>query len=98
LEARTPEAGQVTGHWTVAAMPVGLPVAIVLHHLLPGRQELGGAPAPIRERGPGPPYGRRTEPTIGARRDNRAAALEQAPAEQCPEEVEEAQIGATWHV
>ena len=77
---------------------LGLPVALVLPHLLPSSQELGGAPAPLRERGPGPPYGRRTEPKIGERRDDRAAALEQAPAEQCPEEVEEAQIGVNGHV
>ena len=97
-EARPPEAGQVTGHWPVAAMPVGLPVTIVLHHLLPGSQELCGAPATICECGPGPPHGRRTEPKIGECGDDRAAALEQAPAEQRPQEVKEPQIGANGYM
>jgi hypothetical protein len=38
---------------------VGLPMAVVLHHALPGSQGLRGAPAPIRTCGPDPPHGRR---------------------------------------
>ena len=79
-------------------MPVGLPVALVLHHLLPGSQELCGAPVTIRQGDPGPPHGRRTEPKISECGDDRAAALEQTPAEQCPQEVKEPQIGANGHV
>ena len=98
LQTRTPEASQVTGHGALAPMPVGLPAAIVLDDTLPGGQEPRGVPAPIREGGPGPPHGRRTEPEIGECGDERAATLEQPPTEQRPQEVEKAQIGTHGHV
>jgi hypothetical protein len=79
-------------------MPVRLPLAVVLHHALPGGQEWRDAPAPIRECGPGPPHGCRTETKIGECRNDRATTLEQAPTEQRPQEVEKAQIGPKRHI
>jgi hypothetical protein len=79
-------------------MPVGLPLAVVLHHALPGGQELRDAPAPICECGPGPPHGRRTETKIGECGNDRTATLEQAPTEQRPQEVEKAQIGPKRYI
>ena len=79
-------------------MPVGLPVGLVLHHLRPGRQERRGAPATLRQGGPSPPNGCRTEPKISEGGDERTATLEQAPAEQGPQPVEEPQIGTNGYV
>jgi hypothetical protein len=93
LETGPPATDQVTGAGTVAPLPVGLPRAGVLPHALPGGEELGEAPAPIRECGPGPPHGRRTETQIGACGKNRAATLEQAPTQQRPQEVAKAHMG-----
>jgi hypothetical protein len=88
-----PETDQVPGDGTVAPLPVGLPLAVVLHHALPGAQERRDAPAPLRECGPGSPHGRCTETTCGECRKDGAATLEQASAEQRPQEVEKAQSG-----
>src|SRR5256885_11538359 len=93
LETWPPETHQVTGDGTVAPMPVSLPLAVVLHHALPGSQELRDAPAPIGECSPGPPHRRRTETQIGECGDDRAAPLEPAPPEQPPPEVEK---GPNW--
>src|SRR5262249_35648934 len=98
LETWPPETNQVTGDGTVAPMPVGLPLAVGLHHALPGGQERRDAPAPIRECGPGPPHGRRTKTKIGECGNDRATTLEQAPTEERPQEVEKAQIGPKRHI
>jgi hypothetical protein len=88
LEAWTPEAHEVAGHRAVAPMPVGLPMAVVLDHVLPGGQKLRRTPVTIRECGPGPPHSCRTETESSESGDDRAAALEQAPTEQRPQEME----------
>jgi hypothetical protein len=79
-------------------MPVGLPAAVVLDHVLPGSQEPRCVPGPIRECGPGTPPSRRGETQGSEARDNGAAALEQATAAQHPEEMEETQIGANGYI
>jgi len=97
VQARTPEADQITSHRTVAPVPVGLPMALVVDQLLPGRQEPRGVPAPIRECSPRTPHRRRRETEGSEAGDDGAAALEQAPAEEHPEQVEEAQIRTDGH-
>src|SRR2546421_1596469 len=94
LETWPPEPHQVTGDGTVAPMPVSLPLAVVLHHALPGSQELRDAPAPIGECSPGPPHGRRTETKIGECGNDRAPTLEQTPPEQRPQKGGKAQNGS----
>jgi hypothetical protein len=79
-------------------MPVGLPATVVLDHVLPGSQEPRCVPVPIRECGPGAPHSRRGETKVSEARDNGTTALEQATAEQHPEEMEEPQIGANGYV
>jgi len=98
VETWPPEPDQITGNGPVAPMPVSLPLAVVLHHALPGGPERRDAPAPIRECGPGPPHGRRTATKIGKCGNDRTATLEQAPTEQCPQEVEKAYIGPKRHI
>ena len=78
-------------------MPVGVPVTVVLDHVLPGGQQPRDAPAPIRECGPGTPHSRGWEPEVGEAGDDCAAALEQATAEEHPQQMEETQIGADGH-
>jgi hypothetical protein len=78
-------------------VPVGLPVAVVLDHLLPGGQELRRAPATICERCPGTPHDRCWETEGGQAGNDGAAALEQATAEEHPQQVEETQIRAKGH-
>jgi hypothetical protein len=90
LEPWPPELDEVTGDGTIAAMPVGLPLTVVLHYALPDGQELRGTPVSISQGGPGPPHGCGTEPEIGECGDDCAAALEQASTEQRPQEVEKA--------
>jgi len=90
LQARPPDAHEITSHRAVAPMPVGLPMAVVLYHALPSGQERRNAPASIRQGSPGPPHGRGTETAIGECGDDRTAALEQATTEQRPQEVEKA--------
>jgi hypothetical protein len=79
-------------------MPVGLPAAILLDDPLPGGQELHGVPTTISQCGPGPPHGCCIEAKIGERGDECAMTLEQTPTEQCPQEVEKAQIGTNGHM
>ena len=79
-------------------MPVGLPAAVVLDHVLPGGQEPRCVPASIRERGPGTPRRRCSETKVRETRDDSAAALQQATAEQHPKEMEEPQIGANGYL
>ena len=97
LPAWPPEAHEVTGDWAVAPMPMGVPGAVVLEHARPGGQALRCVPAPIGESGPCTPHGRSGEPQVGEPRENRPTALEQAAAEEPPQQVEEAQIGANGH-
>jgi hypothetical protein len=78
-------------------MPGGVPVAVVLDHALPGVQKLRRAPMSIGESRPRTSHGCSGEPKGGEPRDNGSAALEQATAEEHPEEVDEAQIGAHGH-
>src|SRR5262249_45173621 len=93
-----PKAHEITGPGAVAPVLVGLPVAVVLDHLLPGGQEPRRVPASIRERGPGAPRRRRGETNIGERRENRPTALEQAPTQERPQEVEKAEVGSKRHI
>ena len=84
LKTRTPEADQVTRDRTVAPVPVGLPVTIVLDQLLPGSQQPRCVSATIRECGPGTPHSGSGESEVGQARDDGATALEQATAEEHP--------------
>jgi hypothetical protein len=78
-------------------VPVGLPGAVVLDDLLTGDQEPRRVPATIRERRPSTPHDRCWEPESGEAGNDGAAALEQATAEEHPQQVEEAQIRANGH-
>ena len=89
VEAWTPEAHQVTGDRAVAPMPVGLPVTFVVDQVVPGGQEPWRVPAPIRERGPRTPHSRLWQPEGGKAGDDRPTALEQATAEEHPQQMEE---------
>jgi hypothetical protein len=79
-------------------VPVGLPLAIVLPHALPGGEERREAPAPLRQGGPGPPHGRRPATQSGECGHDCPATLEQAPTEQRPQEVEKAPIGPKRYI
>jgi hypothetical protein len=78
-------------------MPVGLPPALVVDQLLPGRQEPRSVPAPIRERSPRTPHRRLRATKVSEARDNGTAALEQAPTQAHPEQMAEAQMRANRH-
>lgn len=97
MQTRPPEAHEVTGPRAIAPVPVGLPGAIVQDHLLPGDQETGRLPATIRERCPSPPQRRCGEAEGCQAGNDRATALEQAAAEEHPQEVEKAQIDPKRH-
>jgi hypothetical protein len=69
-------------------------MTVILDHLVPRGQQPRDAPATIRECGPGTPHCSGREPEGGHARDDRAATLEQAPAEEHPQQMAEPQIGA----
>ena len=93
LKPRTKEADQVTGDRAIAPVLVGLQAALFTDELLPGAQQLGGVPLAIRQSRPAAPDGMCSQPQIGKPRDDGPTALEQATAEQHPQQMEEPQIG-----
>ena len=93
LEPRAKEADQVTSHWTIAPVLVGSKGRFLPHELFPGPQQLLGLPLAIRQSGPAAPDGIRRKSEIGESRKHCPTALEQATAEQHPQQMEETQIG-----
>jgi hypothetical protein len=56
-----------------------------------------GLPLAIRQSGPAAPDGIRSQAELGASRDHGSTALESAPAEQHPQQMEEPQISTARH-
>ena len=94
LQPRTDKADEVTGHWTIAPILVGVQDRFLLDELLPRLQQLGRVPLAIRQSRPGTPDGLRGQPQRGQPRDHAAAAQEQATAQEHPQAMQEAEIGA----
>jgi hypothetical protein len=97
LEPRTEKADEVTGHRTIAPILVGVKDLFLLDALLPRFQQLGRVPLAIRESCPGTSDGLRGQPQRGQPRDHGAAAEEQATAQEHPQTMKEAEIGANRH-
>ena len=68
-----------------------------LHELLPGPQQLLSLPLTICQSCPAAPDSIRSKPEISEPWDNGPTALEQATAEQHPQQMEEIQIGPDRH-
>ena len=62
--------------------------------LLPRLQQLGRVPLAIRQSRPGTPDGLRGQSQCGQPRDHGSAAQEQATAQEHPQAMKEAEIGA----
>jgi hypothetical protein len=98
LEPWTKETDEVTGHRTIAPILVGMKGLFLPDELLPSLQHLGRVPLAIRERCPGTSDGLRGQPQRGQPRDHSSSAQEQATAEEHPQEMKEAEIGANGHM
>ena len=97
LEPWAEEADEVTGDRTIAPILVGVKGLFLPDELLPGLQQLCRVPLAIRERRPGTPDGLLGQPQRGQPRDHGSSAQEQATAEEHPQEMKEAEIGANGH-
>ncbi len=97
LQPRTEKADAVTGHRTLAPILVGVQGLFLPDELLPRLQSLGRVPLAIRQRRPGTPDGLRGQPQRGQPRDHGSAAPQQATAQEHPQAMQEAEIGANRH-
>ena len=97
LQPRTEKADAVTGHRTLAPILVGVQGLFLPDELLPRLQSLGRVPLAIRQRRPGTPDGLRGQPQRGQPRDHGSAAQQQATAQEHPQAMQEAEIGANRH-
>jgi hypothetical protein len=94
LEPWAEEADEVTGHRTIAPILVGVKDLFLLDEWLPSLQSLCRVPLAIRQRRPGTPDGLCGQPQRGQPRDHGSSAQEQATAEEHPQAMKEAEIGA----
>ena len=97
-EPRAKEAAQVTGDRAETCLPMGLPAAFRLDHLVPGPHAGLDGPAPIRQGRASTAHGGGGESPVGKRRADGAATEEEAPRDQRPEQPEQTQIRADGHV
>jgi hypothetical protein len=93
-QSRPEEADEVTGDRAIAPILVGVKDLFLPDEVLPRLQQLGRVPLAIRESCPGTPAGLRGQPQRSQPRDHSAAAQEQATAEEHPQAMKEAEIGA----
>ena len=97
LEPWAEEAAAVTGHRTIAPLRVGVKGLFLPDELLPRLQQLCRVPLPIRAGRPGTPDGLLGQPQRSQPRDHGSSPQEQAPAEEHPQEMKEAESGANRH-
>jgi hypothetical protein len=97
LEPWAEEADEVTGHRTIAPIWVGVEGLFLPDEWRPRLQHLCRVPLAIRESCPGTPDGFRGQPQPGQPRDHGSSAQEQATAEEHPQEMKEAEMGANRH-
>jgi hypothetical protein len=97
LKPWTKEADQITSDRTIPAILVGVEGLLLLHEMSPGREQLRRVPLAIRERRPGTSDPLLGQPERGEPRDDGSSTQEEATAEEHPQEMKEAEIGANGH-
>jgi hypothetical protein len=93
----TEEADQITSDRTIPAILVGMEGLLLLHEVSPGLEQLRRMPLAIRARRPGTPDCLLGQPERGAPRADGSATQEEATAEEHPQEMKEAELGANGH-
>jgi hypothetical protein len=84
-EPRAAEADQVTGHRADPFIPMGLPAAFLLDHLMPRLYEGLDGPASIRQRRARSAHSLCRQSPVGQRREDGASTEQASPREQRPE-------------
>jgi len=97
LKPWTKEADQITSARTLPAILVGVEGLLLLHEMSPGREQLRRVPLAIRERRPGTSDPLLGQPERGEPRDDGSSTQEEPTAEEHPQEMKEAEIGANGH-
>src|SRR5215510_16164190 len=92
------ETDDVTRHRAETFIPMGVPPAFLLDHLLPRSHECGDRPAPICQGCSGASHGVCGESPIRKRGENGAPAEQEPTGDERPKEPEQPQIRADGHV
>jgi len=97
LKPWTEEADQITSDRTIPTILVGVEGLLVLYEVSPGLEQLRRVPLAICERRPGTPDCLLGQSERGESRDDGSSTQEEATAEEHPQEMKEAEIGANGH-